>query len=117
MTGIPAPLAAAGGAPAAAVAAVSLAEAMSFAGPAPELVNGRLCMIAVVAALAAEASSHESVLRQLSEAAPVVSLFAALIAAASLVPLVEGRGPSKSGFWTTTAEQLNGRAASACPAA
>ncbi len=113
MTGIPAPLAAAAAAaaPSASAAAVSLTDAMAFGGPAPEIINGRLCMVAVVAALAAEASSHESVLRQLADQPTLVSIFAVLIAAGSLVPLMEGRGPSKSGFWTSAAEQLNGRAA------
>lgn len=37
---------------------------MGFSGSAPEIVNGRLAMLGFVAAVAAELSSGESVLRQ-----------------------------------------------------
>ncbi len=40
---------------------------MAFSGPAPELINGRLSMLAFVAALGAELASGEPVLRQLGE--------------------------------------------------
>lgn len=42
-------------------------QLMAFSGPAPELINGRLSMLAFVAALGAELASGEPVLRQLSE--------------------------------------------------
>jgi hypothetical protein len=47
--------------------AMSIGQLMAFSGPAPELINGRLAMLAFVAALGAELSTGESVLRQLSE--------------------------------------------------
>lgn len=42
-------------------------QLMAFSGPAPELINGRLSMLAFVAALGAELSSGEPVLRQLGQ--------------------------------------------------
>ena len=91
---------------------VSLVDAMSFNGV-PELINGRLAMIAIVAALAAELSSHETVLRQLADQPTGVVLVAVLIAAASLVPVVEGKADTKSplGFLNASAEMVNSRAA------
>ena len=94
--------------------AVSLADAMAFAGPGPEKINGRLSMLAVVAALGAELSSHETVAKQLSEQPTLIVLAAVLVAAGSLVPLLEGKAVEQSkGFWNSAAEQTNGRAASA----
>ena len=96
--------------------AVSLADAMAFAGPGPEKINGRLSMLAVVAALGAELSSHETVAKQLSEQPTLIVLAAVLVAAGSLVPLLEGKAVETSkGFWNAAAEQTNGRAASAFP--
>jgi len=96
---------------------VSLGDAMAFAGPGPERVNGRLSMLAVVAALGAELSSHETVVKQLSEQPTLIVLAAVLVAAGSLVPLLEGKSVEQQskGFWNAAAEQTNGRAASACP--
>lgn len=91
---------------------VSLVDAMAFNG-APELINGRLAMIAIVAALGAELSSHETVLRQLSDQPTLIVLVGVLIAAASLVPVVEGKADTKSplGFLNASAEIVNARAA------
>jgi hypothetical protein len=91
---------------------VSLGDAMAFNG-APELINGRLAMIAIVAALGAELSSHETVLRQLSDQPTLIVLVAVLIAAGSLVPVVEGKADTKSplGFLNASAEMVNARAA------
>ena len=96
--------------------AFSLADAMSFSGPGPERINGRLSMLAVVAALGAELSSHETVVKQLSDQPTLIVLAAVLVAAGSLVPLLEGKAVEQTkGFWNAAAEQTNGRAASACP--
>ena len=74
-------------------------------------------MLAVVAALGAELSSHETVVKQLSEQPTLIVLAAVLVAAGSLVPLLEGKSVEQQskGFWNAAAEQTNGRAASACP--
>jgi len=91
---------------------ISLVDAMAFAGPAPEKINGRLSMLAIVAALGAEAASHTSVLTQLSSQATLITLAAVLVAAGSLVTIVEGDArATQGGFWNASAEQLNGRAA------
>lgn len=42
-------------------------QLMAFSGPAPELINGRLSMLAFVAALGAELATGEPVLRQLGD--------------------------------------------------
>jgi hypothetical protein len=103
VTGIRTPLANAPG--------VSLGDAMAFAGAGPERINGRLAMVAIVAALGAEASSHESTLQQLGCQPTGVALLVVLVAAGSLVPLLEGLEAGKTGFFNAAAEQLNGRAA------
>jgi len=85
---------------------------MAFSGPGPEKINGRLSMLAVVAALGAELSSHETVAKQLSDQPTLIVLAAMLVAAGSLVPLLEGKVvESSKGFWNAAAEQTNGRAA------
>jgi hypothetical protein len=103
VTGIVSPLTRSGG--------LSLGDAMAFAGPGPELINGRLAMLAFVAALGAEATGHVTVLRQLACQPTGVALLFVLIAAGSLVTLVEGLERPKNGFFNAAAEQLNGRAA------
>ncbi|GBF92647.1 hypothetical protein Rsub_05016 [Raphidocelis subcapitata] len=108
------PLAAAA-APAApaAPAAVSFGNLMAFSGPAPEIINGRLAMLGVVAALAAEFSSGESVLKQLGEEPTGIVLVFGLIIAASFAPLLSNVLPSAKslGPFNSKAEMLNGRAA------
>ena len=78
------------------------------AGAVPELLNGRLCMIAVPAAIASELVRHNSIGAQFGEAAPIVLLFAALFSAASIIPALEGSSAAKTGFWNSGAEQMNG---------
>jgi len=104
VTGVPSPLDG---------SALSLGDAMAFAGPAPELINGRLAMLAFVAAAAAEVSSGESMLRQLADQPTLIVLSAVLVAVGSLVPLTGGGKDTKSplGFLTASAEMINGRAA------
>ena len=92
---------------------LSLGDAMAFAGPAPELINGRLAMLAFVSAAAAEVASGESMLRQLADQPTLITLAAVLVAVGSLVPLVSGGQDTKSplGFLNASAEMINGRAA------
>jgi Chlorophyll A-B binding protein len=106
VTGVPSPLQGSNN-------GVSLENAMAFGGPAPELINGRAAMIAIVAALGAELSSHETVLKQLSDQPTGIVLAAILIAAGSLVPILDGKNDAKSplGFMTAGAELINARAA------
>jgi len=84
---------------------------MAFSGPAPELINGRLAMLAVVAAIGAELSTGESVLRQLASAPATIGLAAALFTVASLIPMFNGSKREAFAFFTPAAEMANGRAA------
>jgi hypothetical protein len=78
----------------------------------PELINGRLAMIGFVAALGAELSSGEPVLRQwASEPTGIASAFL-LVIAGSLVPFLQGNKNTEAfGALTPAAEMNNGRAA------
>ncbi len=86
---------------------------MAFSGPAPELINGRLAMVAMVSAIGAELASGESFLRQLADQPTLITLAAVLVAAGSLVPLLDGNANAKSPIsaLTASAEMTNGRAA------
>mmetsp|Transcript_18883 Transcript_18883/g.22610 ORF Transcript_18883/g.22610 Transcript_18883/m.22610 type:complete len:200 (-) Transcript_18883:116-715(-) len=64
----------------------SLMDMMAFSGVAPEMINGRVSMIAFVAAVEAEWSSGESVTQQLADAPLAVAAFIGLITAASFIP-------------------------------
>ena len=67
------------------------AEAMAFANPVgPETINGRLAMVGVLAAIGAELSTGESFFTQFEAATPVVLATWAIIALASLVPVMKG---------------------------
>ena len=58
---------------------------MSFAGPGPEVINGRLAMLAFVAAAGAEASTGFTAVQQLAQAPALVGVTAVLFTVASLV--------------------------------
>lgn len=89
---------------------MTLTSAFEF-DKAPEIINGRLAMIAFVAALGAELSSGESVLRQFGESSTGVILTAVLFSAASLIPMLKGVKKEAFGPLTPAAEMTNGRAA------
>ena len=91
-------------------------ESMTLAGAfafdkAPEIINGRLAMIAFVAALGAEISSGESVARQFGESSVGVVLTAVVFTAASLIPMLNGTKKESFGPFKPEAELSNGRAA------
>eukprot|EP00983_Pelagomonas_calceolata_P073758 1152271-Pelagomonas_calceolata.AAC.2 len=88
----------------------ALAEVMGFSG-APEIINGRLAMLGFVAALGAELSTGDSVLRQLAEEPTLITLTFILFSAASLVPAFARKKGDTVGPFTPQAEMLNGRAA------
>lgn len=79
----------------------------------PEIINGRLSMIAVISAIGAELSTGESVFQQFKEQPVLIVVMAALFAWASLVPVLLGKkSDSESlGPFTPAAERTNGRAA------
>jgi hypothetical protein len=85
---------------------------MAFSG-APEIINGRLCMLAMVSALAAEVSSHESVLAQFSDASTPVLVATGLITAGSLVTYMNGsfKQGESFGAFSPMAELINARMA------
>lgn len=83
---------------------VTLPGLMAFSGAAPELINGRLAMLGVVAAIAAEFASGESVLKQIGdEPTGIVAAFAVFIAA-SFVPLLNNKAPASEAFGPFTAK-------------
>lgn len=86
-------------------------EAMTFDGPAPETINGRLAMIGFVAAVGAEIFTGKSILQQFGEQGGIITAIAGLFIVASLVPVfrganLKGKGP---GPMTKKAEIWNGR--------
>ncbi|KAF5827210.1 chloroplast carotene biosynthesis related protein [Dunaliella salina] len=85
-------------------------EVMGFSG-APEIINGRLAMLGFVAALGAELSSGDSVVKQISEEPTLISLTFILFSAASLVPAFARTRPETIGPFNPQAEMTNGRAA------
>lgn len=92
--------------------APTVMELMRFDG-APELINGRCSMVAIVAAAFAEAYSkqHVPVLTQLTCEPGPIALFVGIIAAATFVPMIKNAGEKTSGPFTPSAEILNGRVA------
>ena len=114
--------------------APTFVDAMGFSGPAPEKINGRLAMVAFVAAAGAEKatmarrplifsmvafvaaagaelSSHESVAQQFGDAPLPIVLTAVTFAVASLVPILKGAIDEPAGPFNSNAEMLNGRVA------
>lgn len=91
--------------------ALGFGDIMAFSGPGPELINGRLAMIGIVAALGAEISSNESVFAQLKDAPAAIGVTFLLFIAASLVPFFRNAKPESFGIFTPKAEMANGRAA------
>ncbi|KAI8466467.1 MAG: hypothetical protein J3K34DRAFT_379329 [Monoraphidium minutum] len=86
---------------------------MAFSGPAPEVINGRLAMLGVIAAIGAELASGESVLRQIRDEPTGIMIAFALFIAASFAPLLKNVAPAAEslGPFNAKAEMLNGRAA------
>ena len=83
---------------------------------APELINGRLAMLAVVAAIGAELATGKSVATQFACEPALILAAGGLFAWASLVPLLLKGEAAKAeykawGPYTASAEMINGRAA------
>jgi hypothetical protein len=83
---------------------------MAFSG-APEIINGRLAMLAFISALGAEISSGESVFAQFKDAPVGIIGTFLLFTAASLIPIFKNSKPEAFGPLTPHAEMTNGRAA------
>ncbi|PKU59044.1 Early light-induced protein 1, chloroplastic [Dendrobium catenatum] len=87
-------------------------EALSFSGPGPERINGRLAMIGFVSAMAVELAAGEDLAAQLANGGVLwFAGTAALLSVASLVPLFRGvDAPDRSNApMTAEAEIWNGR--------
>jgi len=78
---------------------------------APELINGRLAMLAFVSALGAEFSTQESVVSQFKDAPLSVIALVFAMTIASIVPLLKNAKREALGPLTPEAEMTNGRAA------
>nr|AAK52823.1 early light-inducible protein ELIP [Zea mays] len=91
---------------------LGLWDALAFSGPAPERINGRLAMVGFVSALAVEATRGDGILSPGNGAGLAWFAYtAAVLSAASLVPLLQGESAEgRSGrFMTADAELWNGR--------
>lgn len=86
---------------------------MSFRGSAPEVINGRLAMLAVVALLGQEFVNGDSLAQQTSHVYFSVALLTGLVTSGSLFPLAKGVEVSHAnlGIFKAGAEKLNGRLA------
>ena len=98
----------------------SIQQAFAFSAPeghvrgtvsGPELMNGRLAMVAFVAAAGAEISSGETVAQQFADAPAAVILTISMIIFGSLISYQANTEPSPVGPFTKEKELLNGRAA------
>merc|ERR1712032_449690 len=65
-------------------------DLMAFGGVAPELINGRVCMGAFVAAVGAELATHETVAQQFADAPMQCLAFFSVIYMASFAPNLRG---------------------------
>ena len=90
---------------------VSIADVMAFSGPGPEIINGRLAMLAFVSAFFAELASGESALSQWSDEPTGVALTFILFSVASLIPMLNSTKREAFGPFSPEAETLNGRLA------
>merc|ERR1712003_546568 len=86
---------------------------MGFAGWAPEVINGRLAMVGILAGLGAEFAKGKSIPTQFADHFGAFFFASALVIAASFVPGIGNPAVMKKndGMWTANAEMLNGRVA------
>lgn len=63
---------------------------MKFVGPAPEIINGRLAMLGIIAAAVNEAKYSETVAQQLPHVSLRLVLMTLVISYSSLVPILKG---------------------------
>jgi hypothetical protein len=89
----------------------TLFQALSFSGPGPELVNARLAMVGLLAAVGAEAETGRGALQLLAAPPGAALALAALVAYASLAPILKGVRHEAFGPFSPRAEYWNGRAA------
>ncbi|GFR47881.1 hypothetical protein Agub_g9691 [Astrephomene gubernaculifera] len=90
---------------------VSLFDALKFNGPAPELINGRLAMLGLLAGGWREAHGAGTLAQQAALLPPGEWLLLGVWVWASLVPVLKGAKMEAFGWFTPRAEITNGRAA------
>jgi len=86
----------------------------AFDGVAPETINSRLAMIGVTSALAAEFTTGIGIKEQVATAPLSIAATFLIISFASYIPIVRGytrKEPFANAFWSTKAENWNGRLA------
>ena len=79
------------------------ADAMKFNGPAPEIVNGRLAMLGIIAAALKESKYSETVMQQVPHVAFRLILLGLLVTYSSLVPILKGAKSEAFGEHTSLA--------------
>lgn len=97
--------------------AVAFPDAMRFKGALPEVVNSRLAMLGIIAALGSELATGRTVAEQVAIAPGAIAATFLLFIVASVVPVLRG-APRKGGKewgglpqFTADAELINGRVA------
>jgi len=95
------------------VGATDVTETMSFAGLAPEIINGRAAMFAMLAAFGAEIRTHDPVFVQIQQTPKAIVATFLIIITASIIPIVRGADLNINGAgpFTQRAEVWNGRLA------
>ncbi|KAK9842648.1 hypothetical protein WJX74_000095 [Apatococcus lobatus] len=92
----------------------SFPEVQAFDGPAPETINGRLCMIACASTIGAEFGSGLGLKEQVAYAPIPILAGSVIIALASYIPIFRGytrKEAFSTGIFTPKAENWNGRLA------
>ncbi|KQK20609.1 low molecular mass early light-inducible protein HV90, chloroplastic [Brachypodium distachyon] len=94
--------------------AASIWDILSFSGPAPERINGRLAMVGFVTALGVEAGRGDGLLSQLGSGTGQAwfAYTVVVLSVASLVPLLQGESAEARGagkIMSANAELWNGR--------
>lgn len=96
---------------------IALSDAMRFKGAGPEIINGRLSMVAVIAAVAAELVTGKTIVEQFQLAPVPIIGISSLFVVATLIPILKGvprKDAAEFGgikFFTSKAELINGRLA------
>lgn len=89
-----------------------LFDVMSFAGPGPERINGRLAMLGFVSAMTVEVTQGQDLFSQIANGGYMWFLWTSILfTVASLIPFYRGLGPNETSdpAMTPDAELWNGR--------
>jgi len=89
----------------------STQEAMTFSGPAPEIINGRLAMLGFTVAMVRELTQGVNVFEQFQHSSALVWGVVLVTWVATLVPLFRGNSQVANGSFKFRNELITGRAA------